>query len=380
MSAALFLTSHQETSHLLTDHLDCPYYVDLSKFPETVSFGRGSKTVPVNIIVNLEKYEPLEDDPNETRTRFIISRCHCKIERIADGDNVRFELVDNESLNGTFVNNVKISRCALNDGDIIQMGGSSTIVVGQPLKESDGGVQYTFRLSNISEANVNSMLVEMLNKQLTEINKIKQNLAETQKKLASKTLSFQQLSQSRAQASMAGSKILTATDLSLDKFVCGLCNEILVNTVTIECGHSFCHSCLEKKLRSNTPFACSGCASNKNELLLSNTAFIGFNNNICVRSFHIDDIISDIATKLLNAKQLKTLQSRREHSLKELKELHLNYHVLSRSSNSVDGRKRRRNQVKGISYCVFCGKLDHDISSCKFHISASGISAAEKEE
>jgi hypothetical protein len=144
-------------------------------------------------------------------------------------------------------------------------------------------------------------------------------------------------------------------------------------------GHSFCHSCLEKKLRSNTPFACSGCASNKNELLLSNTAFIGFNNNICVRSFHIDDIISDIATKLLNAKQLKILQSRRENSLKELKELHLNYHVLSRSSNSVDGRKRRRNQVKGISYCVFCGKLDHDIFSCKFHISASGISA-EKEE
>ena len=382
MSAALFLSSHQDTAHALSDHLECPYYIDLTKYPDTISFGRGSKTVPVNITVNLEKYEPLEDDPNETRTRFIISRCHCKIEKVVDSDNnIRYELVDNESLNGTFVNNVKISRCPLNDGDIIQMGGSSTIVVGQPLKESDGGVQYTFRLSNISEASVNITLAEMLSKQLIEINKMKQNLLETQKKLAIKTLSVQQLSHSRShsQATTAGSKILTSTDLSLDKFVCGLCNEVLVNTVTIECGHCFCHSCLEKKLRSNTPFTCSGCAANKNELSLSNSAFIGFNNSICVRSFHIDDIISEIATKLLNAKQLKALQTRREISLNELKELHLNYHVLSRTSNNENGRKRRRNQVKGISYCVFCGKLDHDVSSCKFHVSASGISV-DKEE
>lgn len=47
-----------------------------------------------------------------------VSRCHARLER--SGDEVA--VVDVGSLNGTYVNNVRVDRALLQDGDVVQVG------------------------------------------------------------------------------------------------------------------------------------------------------------------------------------------------------------------------------------------------------------------
>ena len=57
-----------------------------------------------------------------------VSRLHATIRELPDGN---YELVDNRSATGTFVNGRAMARCFLHDGDVVQIGAS----------------QFTFRLS-----------------------------------------------------------------------------------------------------------------------------------------------------------------------------------------------------------------------------------------
>ncbi len=50
-----------------------------------------------------------------------VSRVHATIRELEDGD---YELTDNRSATGTFVNGRAMSRCILHDGDTVQIGAS----------------------------------------------------------------------------------------------------------------------------------------------------------------------------------------------------------------------------------------------------------------
>ena len=51
-----------------------------------------------------------------------VSRHHAAIHEIAHG---RYEIVDNHSATGTFINGNPITRCSLNEGDQIQIGNTT---------------------------------------------------------------------------------------------------------------------------------------------------------------------------------------------------------------------------------------------------------------
>lgn len=53
-----------------------------------------------------------------------VSRHHATIEELPNGD---YELVDNRSATGTFVNGRAMARCPLHDGDVVQIGASSFV-------------------------------------------------------------------------------------------------------------------------------------------------------------------------------------------------------------------------------------------------------------
>jgi pSer/pThr/pTyr-binding forkhead associated (FHA) protein len=53
-----------------------------------------------------------------------VSRLHTTIDELPNGD---YELVDNHSATGTFVNGRAMARCVLHDGDVVQIGASSFV-------------------------------------------------------------------------------------------------------------------------------------------------------------------------------------------------------------------------------------------------------------
>ena len=71
----------------------------------------------------------------------IISRAHAEI--ICSNNNILF-VKDLNSLNGVYVNGVRINKQMLYDGDIIQLGGVSMMPTGKVLKQSGENVKYKF--------------------------------------------------------------------------------------------------------------------------------------------------------------------------------------------------------------------------------------------
>ena len=117
------LVLHQTNFALLDG--DGPDIIDL-KAAKTV-IGRGSQTMPVDIVVSARK-EGLD----------IISRNHASISRTADGN---YCVQDLKALNGTYVNSEKVSTCTLRHGDILQFGGVSSL----PNKHNGFCVRYIFQ-------------------------------------------------------------------------------------------------------------------------------------------------------------------------------------------------------------------------------------------
>ena len=58
---------------------------------------------------------------------------------------------------------------------------------------------------------------------------------------------------------------ITSIDIKDDIFLCTICNKLWRDPVTIRCGHTFCHKCLEKE-QSNS---CNKCGVERNSLILS---------------------------------------------------------------------------------------------------------------
>ncbi len=62
-----------------------------------------------------------------------VSRLHCELRKLDDG---QFELRDLGSCNGTYVNNVQVSRCELKHGDMIRVGLSTLKFIREGSMES----------------------------------------------------------------------------------------------------------------------------------------------------------------------------------------------------------------------------------------------------
>ena len=106
-----------------------PEYIDLTR--ATTTIGRGSQTLNVDATVYARK-----------NGADIISRRHAAVSRSATN---QFVLSDLGAINGTFINLVKISSQVLKDGDIVQLGGITSLS-----KEPDGFcVKYLFREKGI---------------------------------------------------------------------------------------------------------------------------------------------------------------------------------------------------------------------------------------
>jgi pSer/pThr/pTyr-binding forkhead associated (FHA) protein len=61
-----------------------------------------------------------------------------------------FYVQDLKSLNGTFVNGVRVDSCPLLEGDILQLGGAANTPIGSALKSyrADVNIRYRFTLTD----------------------------------------------------------------------------------------------------------------------------------------------------------------------------------------------------------------------------------------
>ena len=113
--------------------------------------GRSSMKLPVDIVLIARKGE-----------RDVISRRHAEItihEKIiianAADDEINDKVIhqyilhDLKSINGVFVNEIKIDSVVLSDGDIIQFGGVSNMDYGSKLKSCDTCIKYVFKHKSI---------------------------------------------------------------------------------------------------------------------------------------------------------------------------------------------------------------------------------------
>jgi len=113
--------------------------------------GRSSMKLPVDILLIARKGE-----------RDVISRRHAEItihEKIViandDDDEINDKVIhqyilhDLKSINGVFVNEIKIDSVVLSDGDIIQFGGVSNMDYGSKLKSCDTCIKYVFKHNSI---------------------------------------------------------------------------------------------------------------------------------------------------------------------------------------------------------------------------------------
>lgn len=72
--------------------------------------------------------------------RSMISRTHCKLKQTIDRDDLgryKWQIVDNSSLNGIFLNNEKITQSVLSEGDIVTFGGGGNKSVGFVCSQPD---------------------------------------------------------------------------------------------------------------------------------------------------------------------------------------------------------------------------------------------------
>jgi pSer/pThr/pTyr-binding forkhead associated (FHA) protein len=71
----------------------------------------------------------------------MISRVHAHIAHLS---NNQWKLRDNRSVNGVYVNDVKVSEASLNDGDVITFGGGGNAPFGSKKQQPDSEFIYKF--------------------------------------------------------------------------------------------------------------------------------------------------------------------------------------------------------------------------------------------
>ena len=109
-----------------------------TKVGQELVLGRGSNQAPVDVQIALRNNE-----------KEVISRRHLRLVAIKGENNcMLYRAEDLGSLNGVFVNGIKILTCVLQHGDTVQLGGMSGLEVGSPLP-TDGsdtflGIKFDF--------------------------------------------------------------------------------------------------------------------------------------------------------------------------------------------------------------------------------------------
>lgn len=71
------------------------------------------------------------------------SRRHATIEYSEEDKG--FVIRDCGSLNGVAVNNIRVSRSRLKDGDVIQLAGAAQVAINKKLKTTDASARYRFK-------------------------------------------------------------------------------------------------------------------------------------------------------------------------------------------------------------------------------------------
>ncbi len=114
---------------------EIPQQINIYTDPSKMILGRGVKS---DILLSAQK-----------DGKFIISRQHAAITvTSADTNKVNVVIEDLDSLNGVYVNDVRIKREVLKDGDVIQFGGMSDVPIGGILEYSDISIRYRFNLAS----------------------------------------------------------------------------------------------------------------------------------------------------------------------------------------------------------------------------------------
>lgn len=127
-----------------------------------------------------------------------ISKHHATIIRTDHEIGCSWTIVDNHSLNGTFVNDRKISRVLLNNNDEIVFGGGTGYLVGDKL-EMSGSAECRYMFVTLAPPTKFANFVD-----------------------------------------------ISATKTAEDGDICPVCLERIVHYEILPCHHFFCHSCLSK--------------------------------------------------------------------------------------------------------------------------------------
>eukprot|EP01118_Nematostelium_gracile_P011478 TRINITY_DN4075_c0_g1_i3.p1 TRINITY_DN4075_c0_g1~~TRINITY_DN4075_c0_g1_i3.p1 ORF type:complete len:104 (-),score=37.91 TRINITY_DN4075_c0_g1_i3:26-337(-) len=74
----------------------------------------------------------------------MISRNHASIQSSEQEGQTKWTITDSNSVNGVFVNDVKIKEAELKNGDLITFGGGATAAVGAIRKQPESEFVYQF--------------------------------------------------------------------------------------------------------------------------------------------------------------------------------------------------------------------------------------------
>jgi len=131
---------------------ECPAHLILvPQVPPSVPLPKIVHLKKPIVTVGRQKNEP---DPvdiflDSTRVPRMISRLHAKFLQTSETDNQGrhlWKLVDNNSLNGVFVNDVKVAEKVLEDGDRIIFGGGGKLALGVTKAQTDSEFVFVFKL------------------------------------------------------------------------------------------------------------------------------------------------------------------------------------------------------------------------------------------
>ena len=210
----------------------------------------------------------------------VISRNHAEIV-LKDGN---FVLVDLDTMNGTFINDIKIKEQVLEDGDIIQFAGQAKVIIGSLLKANKSDVNLRYRFTRVPSSSIfkekrskvqsrhqDEGLFSSVCSKKTTLKEDDDAIVISSDILVSSVRSFPSSSSSSSSSKLAEEAVnlkessevvrnklesqysmTSMLDIGTLKksIMCILCTAPLVDAVVARCSHGFCRACFERYLRS----------------------------------------------------------------------------------------------------------------------------------
>lgn len=198
-----------------------------------------------------------------------ISRNHVHIVRqnTTSDDEVRWKVKDLSSLNGTFINNVKVVQSRIYHGETLTLGGGAGIMPGERSDLLASDIVFRFELlteidarrAGLLDSNVDDAAREQA---LTPVHGIKSNSNKRRCcELPNEGNKNKRMRVDKADAATAQPEAMTtaqsngATKVSpstpaLDDLMCSVCLEPILNASILMCSHTFCKTCIANCLRT----------------------------------------------------------------------------------------------------------------------------------